>query len=485
MNRITEIVNSRFLIPGLIFTFILMLSVGLTIQSQKITVIAFVLAVIPISVYLIFFRFNLFGLLTVMLIPLSVKTEFGSNVLSFPGEAIVIVLALFYLFFSLNKKTKSEISIWRHPITIIIVLDLVWSIFTGLIGEMPSMSLKRVFLKGMFIIVFYFFFFELFRKKENLIRVWIFYAIGLIIPVIWTIYKHSHYDFNKVVSFIMPLPFFNDHTLYASCIAFVLPVIVMLIFKPDLFGFIRNFRYLFLFVALLFIMGIVFSFSRAAWLSIIISGIAGLLIVFLRFRAIHFFALLFIGLILVSYFSTDIYQNIRTVKDVSRKDNVEEHFRSVMNIQTDVSNLERINRWQCALRMFDDKPVTGFGPGTYQFVYAKYQVTTELTRISTNHGEKGNAHSEYLMYLSETGLPGLIIFLLLIYLTISKGIRNYFTNSDKSMKWLTFAILLGLISYLTHGLFNSFIDTDKASILFYAAVAAIVSIDNTQSGNVV
>lgn len=40
-----------------------------------------------------------------------------------------------------------------------------------------------------------------------------------------------------------------------------------------------------------------------------------------------------------------------------------------------------------------------------------------------------------------------------------------------------FSILMGFISYLVHGLFNSFIDTDKASILFYAAISAIVAIE--------
>jgi O-antigen ligase len=127
--------------------------------------------------------------------------------------------------------------------------------------------------------------------------------------------------------------------------------------------------------------------------------------------------------------------------------------------------------------MFRDRPATGFGPGTYLNSYAKYQVTTEMTRISTNHGEKGNAHSEYLMYLSETGLPGLIIFLITIFFVIAKAIRIFNTSKDIRLKWLSFSILMGFLTYLIHGLFNSFIDTDKAAILFYAAIAAIVSID--------
>ena len=72
-----------------------------------------------------------------------------------------------------------------------------------------------------------------------------------------------------------------------------------------------------------------------------------------------------------------------------------ENVQSITNISTDASNLERINRWQSAFRLFNERPVFGWGPGTYQFVYAPYQMSKEKTIISTNAGDGGNAHSEY------------------------------------------------------------------------------------------
>ena len=86
------------------------------------------------------------------------------------------------------------------------------------------------------------------------------------------------------------------------------------------------------------------------------------------------------------------------------------------NISTDASNLERLNRWSCALQMFQEKPFLGFGPGTYQFLYAPYQKSSMKTVISTNFGEKGNAHSEYLGPLSEQGFLGAIfVFVLVLF----------------------------------------------------------------------
>jgi O-antigen ligase len=127
--------------------------------------------------------------------------------------------------------------------------------------------------------------------------------------------------------------------------------------------------------------------------------------------------------------------------------------------------------------MFRDRPLTGFGPGTYQFVYGKYQVTPEMTRISTNHGDKGNAHSEYLTYLSETGIIGFIIFNILILMTIGTGMRIYRTAERKEFRWLAMALLIGFVTYFFHGLFNSFIDTYKASVLVYGSMAALVVLD--------
>jgi putative inorganic carbon (HCO3(-)) transporter len=93
--------------------------------------------------------------------------------------------------------------------------------------------------------------------------------------------------------------------------------------------------------------------------------------------------------------------------------------------------LERINRWKSAFRMFDDKPFLGFGPGTYMFKYASYQMSYEKTIISTNAGDMGNAHSEYFGPLSEQGLFGMITYLGLIITILVVAIRRYYKIKDE------------------------------------------------------
>jgi len=127
--------------------------------------------------------------------------------------------------------------------------------------------------------------------------------------------------------------------------------------------------------------------------------------------------------------------------------------------------------------MWKDKPVFGFGPGTYQFEYAPYQRSYEKTRISTDFGTRGNAHSEYLGPLSESGVLGLLSILLVIGSTVFTGIRVYRRSGRVSIRIFSLAVLTGLISYYLHGILNNFLDTDKISVLFWGYTAMLVAMD--------
>ena len=155
-----------------------------------------------------------------------------------------------------------------------------------------------------------------------------------------------------------------------------------------------------------------------------------------------------------------------------------EHVQSISNISTDQSNLERINRWSCAIRMWKDKPLFGFGPGTYQFEYGRYQRSYEKTRISTDFGTMGNAHSEYLGPLSEVGC--------LWTAEYPSGDRNNASIPGsgctlpprrRSIRIFSLAVLVGLFSYYFHGVLNNFLDTDKISVLFWGYTAMLVAMD--------
>lgn len=470
-------ISFHWLIIG-ITIFIGLVSVSLLLQNRELQYITYLIALSLPLIYLLLFKLNLLVFITVFSIPLSVKLLFpGGVAISIPAEILTGTIAAFYIAYRLLSPAKLNSKIFTHPITILVLLDISWLIISTLFSEMPVISIKHLVVRVAFMVVFFFIFSVLFTDFRNITRVWLLYGIGMLIPIFSTLYNHSQYGFVKAVSFMMTKPFYNDHTQYATCIAYILPVMGVMFALPEKFGISRNVRIFIFLISCVLIAGEIFSFSRAAWLSIIVAILFTGFVVFFRFRLVHFIlATLLAGAVIYNY-RTEIYQYIEKVDAVSRSADTEKHMESVMNIQTDASNLERINRWQCALRMFEDRPFIGFGPGTYQFIYGKYQSFPEMTRISTNNGDKGNAHSEYLTYLSETGLPGFVIFNLLLLVTVSTAIRIYRTSRRKEIRWLAIAFLMGFITYFFHGLFNSFLDTDKASVLVYGSLSAFVAMD--------
>ena len=228
-------------------------------------------------------------------------------------------------------------------------------------------------------------------------------------------------------------------------------------------------------VLLIFLTAIVFSYTRAAWVSV-----AGALAVYIILRLrIRFVFIALIGIVAVTWAyknREDLLVRLEQNRQNSSKDLVE-HVKSISNVATDVSNLERLNRWSCALRMFEVKPVFGWGPGTYMFNYAPFQLEREKTEISTNAHTRGNAHSEYIGPLSESGLPGMLSFLAIVITTFLTGIRIWYRESDRKTRIIAVSVLLGLVTYYMHGALNNFLDTDKASVLFWGYTAALVAID--------
>jgi putative inorganic carbon (hco3(-)) transporter len=203
-----------------------------------------------------------------------------------------------------------------------------------------------------------------------------------------------------------------------------------------------------------------------------------MLLIRVKFRII-IISLMLLGGITYAY-NQQIYEAISKNDSISTRGDLKEHLISVTNVQSDASNTERLNRWLCAWRMAVDKPITGYGPGMYQFEYGKFQERGHMTRISTFSGNKGHAHSEYFTQLSETGFPGFVLFLLIVFSVIGYGMTVIYREKDRRNKLLLYGAVLGLVTFYVHGVFNAFLDMDKMAVLVFGSIAIIVAADLRQ-----
>jgi O-antigen ligase len=225
------------------------------------------------------------------------------------------------------------------------------------------------------------------------------------------------------------------------------------------------------------LIGLFFSYTRAAWLSIIVAlFVWGLIHFRIKLKYLILTGSVCVLLILSNW--TQIQFMLSKNKSEHTTEDFGKRLQSAGNVTTDASNLERINRWDCAISMFKERPIVGFGPGTYAFEYARFQRPENLTIISTNFGDGGNAHSEYLGALAETGLIGFLLTLGLVFIIFRQGIHLYYNlNLHKELQILVLGMILALVTYFFHGLLNNYLDTDKAAVPIWTICVIFIVLD--------
>lgn len=456
----------------------LFVAISLYFVVEKSIYLMFALPLLLGVLLLYCFSFDTVLFLIAFLTPLSINIE-GLGVglsLSIPVEPMLVGVLFFFLAKLLQNK-KFDIGIARHPISMVIYLMFIWIIITTITSELPLVSAKYLLSRLWFVIPAYFVCAKLFKDPKNINKfVWL-YIAGLTIVVIYTTINHAMRGFSGNSAHWVMTPFYNDHTAYGAALAIYLVLSAAFIFIPNIRA---SRRVLIIACFSILLLGTYLSACRAAWLSLVaVIGVLTCVLLRIKFKYI-----LTIVIALVALFFTFQHQIIDVMErnEQDSSNNLVEHIQSITNISTDASNLERLNRWSSALRLFEERPFFGWGPGTYQFVYAPFQLSANKTIITTNYGDGGNAHSEYIGALAEMGVIGSLIVILLVAVSIYKGLTTYKKAKNKESKILVLAVTLAIISYFTHGVLNNFLDTDKLAIPVWSCLAIITVIDVYHSG---
>ena len=435
----------------------------------------FILPPFIAALYFAVFQTEKTFLALALLFPLSVNIEeYTKNIgLFIPTEPILFGLLLLLCATQIKSPFISR-ETWKEPIIYTWLILLAWIFITSVTSSNPLISFKFLVAKSWFVIPVLFFGTYFFKNEKNISRFFVLMTIGVSITALYTIVNHASYGFGEKESHWVMSPFFKDHTIYGAIIALSIPISIALLLvvkqKP-----LKQF--LLLLMAVVLFLALYFSYTRAAWLSIALAVFIGFIIHIKLKKQI----VIGVGIILL-FFAAYKWQSIQFELSRNKQEHTTEDFserlQSAGNVTTDASNLERINRWSCALEMFKERPVFGFGPGTYSFEYARFQTPNNLTIISTNFGDLGNAHSEYLSFLSEMGLLGLIFFISFVFSVFYSAIKLYYQTNrqERNKRIFIMAMIISLSSYFIHAFLNNFLDTDKAAIPVFAICAIIVSL---------
>jgi O-antigen ligase len=139
-----------------------------------------------------------------------------------------------------------------------------------------------------------------------------------------------------------------------------------------------------------------------------------------------------------------------------------------------VDNLYRESRldiWSHTWGIFADYPVFGSGLGTFGLLYPAMEADGEL--IKTSH-----AHNDYMEYLSELGIVGMILLIGGIFYIFITCLLKWRKNRHPRVKSLGLGGIVAVLSLLVHGLadFNFQI---PSNILLFSVVLSLTFITVT------
>ena len=428
-----------------------------------------------LAIYFAIFQTEKLFIAIAFFTPLSINIEeFNSSFgLFLPSEPLLFGLMLWLSALQLHRSFMPK-NLWRQPILVSVGIFLTWIFISSITSSHPIVSFKFLLAKLWFIVPVLFFGIHFFQKEKNRIAfIWLF-IISSCIVVIYTITRHAMYAFGEKESHWVMSPFFKDHTIYGAIIALNVPLVFGLYLYKKHAPLIQA---VIIAMIVLILVGLYFSYTRAAWLSVFgCLFIGGLIYYKVNWKPLAGIAAIILLVVLFKWDSIEM--ELARNKQDHTTESFDERLQSAANISTDASNLERINRWSCALAMFEKRPIFGYGPGTYAFEYAPFQEPENLTIISTNFGDMGNAHSEFLGALAEMGIIGLLSFLGIVATIFYTSIMVYnrIPLSDSGTRILILSMIMALSTYFIHAFLNNFLDTDKAAVPIFGMCAMIIAL---------
>jgi O-antigen ligase len=435
------------------------------------------LAAVPAAIlflYVLVVDFKKIFFLLLALLPLTVEVWLPNGTVSdMPTEPMMAIMMGVYLLYVLKQGKAMSAGFIRHPITLLLMAHLGWMLLAVITSESFIVSFKFFLAKLWYVITFFFLAGTLMKSEKDIRTLTWCVLFPLCFTVFYVLSRHAAYGFTfEDVNAVMA-PFYRNKVAYACMLTIFLPFVWM--------GRQRYPKYsrpwwLLMLAALVILVGIQFSYTRAAY--VMLAGAVGAYFV-IRMRWMKY--LLAGAVVLTVLFIGNMvrHRNYLDKKPQYEKAITHEEFGDLLSATTegrDVSTMERVYRWVAAGQMVYDKPWLGFGPGTFTKFYKSYTVTGFTTYVSYND-EGSGIHCYYLMTLVEQGWAGALFFVALVFFVLIKGEAIYHQSTDPARRRTVMTVLLTTVIIDGLNLMNDVVETDKIGSFFFLCMAILVNAD--------
>jgi O-antigen ligase len=385
------------------------------------------------------------------LIAFSVEIDFagGAHAITLPTETLIPLL---FLTTALTVLVTGRLRYVRSPLNLTLVLYLVVMFGSLFYTREPLSTVKALVRDSGYIFAGYVLLSRFVTDRRKLV---ILLASCAVVHLLLVLYGFVTQAVGGIRIYDdIASPFFENHCIYAAYLVITLAFLVAFGL-----GYLRGTRATVVNgIALLIAAAVALTFVRAAWISVAFmllyflfhfrrqTASVNLLLTFLILN------LLAVAVILTTDLGSLFVQRVQTIADTGY-----------------VANYDRLDRWLAALLMWRDEPIHGMGYGAYPDVYPHYVVYE--TAYST--GLRMGAHNLYFEILAETGVIGLSVFLLMLFVFFHESIVHDPGDRDRLISCTLAGTRAAMIGFLAHAFFNNLGPSDKIGISFWLLLAMV------------
>jgi len=416
---------------------------------------------------------QLFWLLLIFL-PLSTELNVTTSLgIDFPDEVFLILLTAITIAKMIHQPALF-LSVFLSPILVIISVQILWIIISSCFSTEPLLSLKYLLAKIWYIVPFVFLCPLLLKQQSDWKKLALCLCIPMLIVIVQTLIRFSFYGFEFASIKKTMAPFFRNHVNYSSMLVCLLPIgWALWKFTPNN----SSIKKAILFFLLIAIAGLILSYSRGAWLALIVGLLS--IYIFKKKKMAHAIA---ISIVSVIIFIGALINNNNYLKFAPDHDrtifhsNFSDHLSATITMK-DISNAERFHRWVAGIRMIAEKPIAGFGPNSFYNQYKPYTVSSFKTWVS-NNPEHSTVHNYFLLVAIEQGIFGLMIFLVLLIWILLKVQQLYHQFQSKFYSTITMVTGIIIIMITIINCTSDMIETDKIGGIFWLCTGVLIALNN-------
>jgi O-antigen ligase len=401
-------------------------------------------------------------------IPFSAEIDLTASLGSdLPDEPLMWFMTVLMALHFLLYRDRFQGRRMDAAILLSLLFHLVWIAFSSLLSKHVLLSFKFLAAKLWYVTAFVLGTWYCLRDRRDVLRALKVLGISMFCSLCFVLMKHAWLGFafdsaNRSVE-----PLYRNHVNYGALVVTTLVIPVGAWFlHPSQRRWLR-------WVIAIWLMALFFTYSRGAWVAALIGVMS---VVALRRRIFHWLAAAAVAMVVGAaiYFLQDdryLEYSPNYERTIWHSD-LGQHMQATYKM-TDISSMERFYRWIAAVRMLEGNTLYGYGPNSFYHEYRPFTVRSFQTYVSDNP-ERSTVHNYFLLILVEQGIPGLLVFCLLLYVLLSAAHRQYHAADDPFDRAIAAGILAVLSMIIILNMLSDLIETDKVGSIFFICIGLLL-----------